>query len=165
MDGGDDLLHRVVEEDRDAVGVVDGEAQAGLVGDQPVGVVGDGVEEVGQDVGPFGHPDGVLMDLMGHDQALLVSSHRGAEPGVVLPDGLGPVVAGEPQVQLGAGAGADAPQPGGEPVGDAPGGGQGIGGVENHVVFGLLGKCHKTPRWDWNCCRRNPPATSWPSPL
>ena len=56
VDGGDGLFHRVVQEHRDAVGVVNGKAQAGLVGDEtasggksPIGTRGPGETQLETD--------------------------------------------------------------------------------------------------------------------
>ena len=140
VNGGDGLPHRVVEENGDAVGVVDGEGQARRIGDQPIHPVVDGVQQVGEDVGGSGHPDPVLVDLVGHHQAGFVHADGGAEAVVVLPDRRPLVRAGDAQVQLGIRAGTHAPQPGGETVGHPAGGGEGVCRVEGDAVVGLLGK-------------------------
>ena len=70
-----------------------------------------GSSRSGEDVGGGGHPDPVLVDLVGHHQAGFVHADGGAEAVVVLPDRRPLVRAGDAQVQLGIGAGAHAPPP------------------------------------------------------
>ena len=89
---------------------------------------------------PGGLADGNLVDLVGHNQAGDIGADGGAEPVIVLPDCRPFVGAGDAQVQLSIGTGADAAQPGGEAVGHPAGGGKGVRRVEDDAVSGLLGK-------------------------
>ena len=137
---GNGPVHRVVQEHGNTVGVVDGQAEAGLVGEQAVRLVVQGVQQVVQHIGPGGLADGILVDLVGHNQAGDIGADGGAEPVIVLPDCRPFVGAGDAQVQLSIGTGADAAQPGGEAVGHPAGGGKGVRRVEDDAVSGLLGK-------------------------
>ena len=137
---GNGPVHRVVQEHGNTVGVVDGQAEAGLVGEQAVRLVVQGVQQIIQHIGPGGLADGILVDLVGHNQAGDIGADGGAEPVIVLPDCRPFVGAGDAQVQLSIGTGADAAQPGGEAVGHPAGGGKGVRRVEDDAVSGLLGK-------------------------
>ena len=117
---GNGPVHRVVQEHGNTVGVVDGQAEAGLVGEQAVRLVVQGVQQIIQHIGPGGLADGILVDLVGHNQAGDIGADGGAEPVIVLPDCRPFVGAGDAQVQLSIGTGADAAQPGGEAVGHPP---------------------------------------------
>lgn len=77
---------QVVQEHGNTVGVVDGQAEAGLVGEQAVRLVVQGVQQIIQHIGPGGLADGILVDLVGHNQAGDIGADGGAEPVIVLPD-------------------------------------------------------------------------------
>ena len=87
---------------------------------RPVRLVVQGVQQIIQHIGPGGLADGILVDLVGHNQAGDIGADGGAEPVIVLPDCRPFVGAGDAQVQLSIGTGADAAQPGGEAVGHPP---------------------------------------------
>ena len=133
MAGADDLLHRIVQQHRDAVGGVDNKGQAAFIGDEPVHVV------VPLPIQPLARISGgrnadiVLMHLMGDDHTVDVRTDGGAEAPEIFPDAGRVIPLTEPQVQRIKGRGADAPKPGGEAV-DCP---QPLRTVEGHA-----GACH-----------------------
>ena len=83
---------------------------------------------------------GILVDLVGHHQMLHVRPKGGAEAPVVFQHILGIIPPGHAQVELVKGRFAHTADPGGKAMGDAPGGREGVGGVEHHALVGLLGE-------------------------
>ena len=140
VDSGNGFFYRVVEQDGDAVGVIDRQAQAGNVGHEAVGVIADGLQESFQHMLRLCLQDRVLVDLVGHHQMVHVRPKGGAEAPVVFQHILGIIPPGHAQVELVKGRFAHAADPGGKAMGDAPGGGEGVGGVEHHALVGLLGE-------------------------
>ena len=86
------------------------QAQARLVGNQTVGLIRDGGQQIREDIRPGGRAHIVAVDLMGHHKAVHVRADGGAEAGVVLPDVVGGVVPLDPEVHRGELAPADAAQ-------------------------------------------------------
>ena len=84
--GADDLLHRIVQQHRDAVGGVDDKGQAAFIGDKPVHVVVPLPIQPLARIGGGRNADIVLMHLVGDDHTVDVRTDGGAEAPEIFPD-------------------------------------------------------------------------------